>query len=71
MASDRPKPGLKTLTAQGMGRVARPYGDIVPPIHPLIPASRNRPHKVSDTVNPPTPSRIIVRRPDRSDRLAQ
>jgi cystathionine gamma-synthase len=34
MATDRPKPGLATLTAQGMGRVARPYGDIVPPLHP-------------------------------------
>jgi cystathionine gamma-synthase len=34
MATDRPKPGLRTLTAQGMGRVARPHGDIVPPLHP-------------------------------------
>jgi cystathionine gamma-synthase len=34
MATDRPKPGLRTLTAQGMGRVAHPYGDIVPPLHP-------------------------------------
>ena len=34
MTTDRPKPGLRTLTAQGMGRVARPYGDIVAPVHP-------------------------------------
>ncbi len=24
----------RTLTAQGLGRVAQPYGDVVPPIHP-------------------------------------
>jgi cystathionine gamma-synthase len=34
MDPDRSKLRLRTLTAQGMGRVAAPYGDIVPPIHP-------------------------------------
>jgi cystathionine gamma-synthase len=33
MAHDSRKPGLRTLTAQGMGRVAPPHGDVVPPIH--------------------------------------
>jgi hypothetical protein len=44
---------------------------VVPPIQPLIPAARNTPHTSSDTQNPPTPSRIIARRPCRSDRRAQ
>jgi cystathionine gamma-synthase len=34
MDPDRSKLRLRTLAAQGMGRVAAPYGDIVPPIHP-------------------------------------
>ncbi|MCY1172736.1 hypothetical protein D9M73_128790 [compost metagenome] len=43
----------------------------VPPIQPLIPAVRNTPHTLSETTKPPTPSRIIARRPCRSDRFAQ
>ena len=34
MASDRPTVRPRTLAAQGLGRVAQPFGDIVPPIHP-------------------------------------
>lgn len=33
MPPDRPKPRPETLAAQGMGRVADPYRDIVPPIY--------------------------------------
>src|SRR5690349_858777 len=34
MGSNRSKAGPRTIAAQGLGRVAAPYGDIVPPIHP-------------------------------------
>ncbi|VVS98828.1 hypothetical protein SPHINGO361_100419 [Sphingomonas sp. EC-HK361] len=43
----------------------------VPLIQPLIPAARKQPHSARLVLNPPTPSRIIARRPWRSDRLAQ
>src|SRR5271169_2591940 len=33
MPSDNPKVHPETLAAQGMGRVAEPYRDIVPPLH--------------------------------------
>jgi cystathionine gamma-synthase len=33
MSDDKPKLHRETLAAQGMGRVAAPYRDIVPPIH--------------------------------------
>jgi len=33
MADDPGKRSPRTLTAQGMGRVAAPHGDVVPPIH--------------------------------------
>ncbi|HEX3097162.1 MAG TPA: PLP-dependent transferase, partial [Usitatibacter sp.] len=33
MADDPGKRSPRTLTAQGMGRVAPPHGDVVPPIH--------------------------------------
>ncbi len=33
MTADERAPHIETLTAQGMGRVATPYLDIVPPIH--------------------------------------
>ena len=44
---------------------------MVPPIQPLIPAARKTPHKVRLTQKPPMPSRIITRRPCRSERFAQ
>jgi len=34
MGSNRSRVRPRTLAAQGLGRVAQPYGDIVPPIHP-------------------------------------
>src|SRR3569833_4505304 len=43
----------------------------VPPIQPLMPAARNAPHSSSDSEKPPTPSRIIARRPCLSERAAQ
>jgi cystathionine gamma-synthase len=33
MAAESPKRSLRTLAAQGMGRVAEPHRDVVPPIH--------------------------------------
>ena len=33
MPSEKPKLRPETLAAQGMGRIAEPYRDIVPPIH--------------------------------------
>lgn len=36
----------------------------------LIPAARKTPHRNNDTANPPTPVRIIARRPDWSERRA-
>src|SRR5512135_2267360 len=34
MGSNRSKVRPRTLTAQGLGRVAQPYGDVVPALHP-------------------------------------
>ena len=44
---------------------------VVPAIQPLIPAARQMPQIASESAKPPMPSRIIARRPWRSDRLAQ
>ena len=42
-----------------------------PEITPLIPRHRNMPQTRSEVISPPTPSRIMCRRPCRSDRFAQ
>src|SRR3546814_1942486 len=43
----------------------------LPLIQPLIPIARNTPQISSETAKPPSPIRIIARRPCRSERFAQ